>query len=173
MPRISLYVDDPERRQANSRAWRRLNKKKQKHLAQEKRYDRYLRSRAWQKKRAKVLKRANGICEICGDDPPTQIHHLTYQNLGHEQLDELRALCNHCHIMLHEEKIYRNSVGRTTSGALETCAHQGGLGHKHSADRKVEARPTGATRRSQVATNSERADTTLGLDGDGAAPAGD
>jgi hypothetical protein len=64
-------------------------------------------------------------------------------------------------------------VRRATSGASASQVYQGGLGHTPNADRKVEARPTGVPQRSQVATNPERADSTLGLDGDGAAPAAD
>src|SRR6266436_5556226 len=44
-------------------------------------YDVYLGSLAWQAKRAKVLKRANGICEGCLDRKATQVHHHTYDHI--------------------------------------------------------------------------------------------
>lgn len=62
----------------------------------------YLRSDAWRELRAKVLRRAAGICEGCLDAPAEQVHHLTYAHYGHELAYELRALCGRCHERVHE-----------------------------------------------------------------------
>jgi 5-methylcytosine-specific restriction endonuclease McrA len=67
-------------------------------------YDAYLASPAWKTKREKVLSRANGTCDGCGDRPPVQVHHLTYKHVGNEFLWELRAVCNACHDRAHEER---------------------------------------------------------------------
>lgn len=61
------------------------------------RYNAYLNSPAWAEKRLKVFKRANWICEGCGDNRATEVHHLTYDHVEHEFLFELVALCHDCH----------------------------------------------------------------------------
>jgi hypothetical protein len=67
-------------------------------------YAQYLETDAWQAIRAKVLRRANGVCEGCMDARPTEIHHLTYQHVGQELLFELVALCRPCHEAAHRER---------------------------------------------------------------------
>jgi len=67
-------------------------------------YDPYLRSPAWAQRRRLVLKRAGGVCEGCGERPPTQVHHLTYEHVGTEFLFELAAVCDECHDRLHEDE---------------------------------------------------------------------
>ncbi len=66
-------------------------------------YDVYLASPEWQAKRAKILKRANGICEGCLERKATQVHHLTYEHVYHEFMFELIAVCDKCHARLHIE----------------------------------------------------------------------
>lgn len=29
------------------------------------------------------------------------LHHLHYRNIGHEKLEDLQALCRHCHLKVH------------------------------------------------------------------------
>lgn len=67
-------------------------------------YDPYLNSAAWAKRRNLVMKRAGGICEGCGERPPQEVHHLTYEHVGNEFLFELVAICSACHDRLHEEE---------------------------------------------------------------------
>lgn len=68
-------------------------------------YKRYLRSQNWQKLRFEVLKRSGGRCERCGYQPwkrgVLQIHHLSYENVGHETADDLICVCARCHMELH------------------------------------------------------------------------
>ena len=66
-------------------------------------YAEYLRSKAWAGKRAKVLERAKGICEGCGERQATQVHHLTYEHVQDEFLWELVAICDECHERVHPE----------------------------------------------------------------------
>jgi len=68
-------------------------------------YDEYLKSNAWAKRRALVLKRAQSICEGCGEEPATEVHHLTYEHVSKEFLFELVALCEPCHDRLHEDEV--------------------------------------------------------------------
>ena len=72
-------------------------------------YELYLRSDAWQAKRAAVLERAGRSCERCpagsGLFPVAlDVHHLTYAHLGDELLDELEALCRPCHERADRER---------------------------------------------------------------------
>lgn len=69
-----------------------------------KRHAEYLQTDAWRAKRAKVLKRAGGVCEGCLEAPATEVHHLTYQHWRAELLFELVALCKDCHQAAHRER---------------------------------------------------------------------
>jgi len=60
-------------------------------------YKRYLASREWRLKRKEVIERAKGVCERCLDDDIANVHHLTYENVGNEPLDDLQGLCRGCH----------------------------------------------------------------------------
>lgn len=66
-------------------------------------YTPYLSSPAWAKRRRQVLERAKGSCEGCGENPPTEVHHLTYAHVGNEFLFELVALCASCHDRIHAD----------------------------------------------------------------------
>src|SRR5678816_2559370 len=60
-------------------------------------YYRYLASREWASLRKLVRQRSGGICERCKESPATQCHHLTYERLGCERLEDLQDLCTPCH----------------------------------------------------------------------------
>lgn len=63
-------------------------------------YNAYLASAKWRDLRAKVMQRDRGVCQGCGATA-TQVHHLTYDNVGDEFLFELIAICDPCHNRLH------------------------------------------------------------------------
>jgi hypothetical protein len=74
-------------------------------------YNRYLLSGEWFAKRAKVMLRANDICEGCGLRRAVQVHHLRYprncqpgsdQWIAQEKLFDLRAICRECHDDVHQ-----------------------------------------------------------------------
>lgn len=65
-------------------------------------YADYLRSDAWKRRAAKILRRADGICEGCLTNQASEVHHLTYAHIGHEFAFELVALCRACHERIHE-----------------------------------------------------------------------
>ena len=63
-------------------------------------YAEYLNTRHWKLFRESYIKRFEGVCEICtikGDE----LHHLHYDNLGHEQFDDVIFLCRGCHQKEH------------------------------------------------------------------------
>lgn len=68
------------------------------------RYARYLDSEKWKlRKRAPVMERAEGICEIDNCSRAAfAVHHLTYDRLYDEELTDLIALCIQCHKTLTE-----------------------------------------------------------------------
>jgi 5-methylcytosine-specific restriction endonuclease McrA len=66
-------------------------------------YHEYLQTDAWQERRRLVLRRAGGICEGCRKARAVEVHHLTYQHIGHEFLWELVAICRACHERYHEK----------------------------------------------------------------------
>lgn len=68
-------------------------------------YNEYLGSPAWEEKRKKVILRANGLCEGCRENSPSEVHHLTYEHVGNEFLFELVALCKPCHERIHPEEV--------------------------------------------------------------------
>ena len=63
-------------------------------------YQRYLASRAWGLLREAVRVRSDNSCEHCFIAPQQAVHHLTYENIGHETLADLLAVCNLCHEFL-------------------------------------------------------------------------
>ena len=63
-------------------------------------YHSYLTSREWKIKRAAVKKRAKNVCERCKAAPLYAVHHLTYERLYSEPLEDLQGLCDPCHQFL-------------------------------------------------------------------------
>ena len=66
-------------------------------------YDIYLQSPQWREKRQKVLSMSGAVCAGCGENMPTQVHHLSYSHVGDEFLFELVAVCDQCHKKLHAD----------------------------------------------------------------------
>jgi hypothetical protein len=64
-------------------------------------YHWYLGSRFWRERSEYILKRANYICEKCGQRPGTEVHHLTYIRVFQELPSDLLAVCRQCHAEIH------------------------------------------------------------------------
>lgn len=64
-------------------------------------YQAYLASDDWKERRDEAMSRANGQCEIC-TAPASDIHHLSYQNIGAELPSDLMAVCRVCHLAIHK-----------------------------------------------------------------------
>ena len=69
----------------------------------------YLQSSEWKLKRKKVLARAKNICEGCADKPASEVHHISYANIGDELLYQLVALCEDCHRKAHLDDVDNSS----------------------------------------------------------------
>lgn len=72
------------------------------------RYDRYMNSKEWEKKRSEL---DDNKCVMCGRPnglqkdgvtPILQVHHIHYQNLGNEPIEDLVSLCPTCHKRIHK-----------------------------------------------------------------------
>ena len=90
-------AESEREREANNRLWWQ-------------RYDTYLLTPTWRGKRARVLERANGRCEGCGERRATQVHHERYPQgcwpgsdewIAQEKLFDLIAICAGCHTDVH------------------------------------------------------------------------
>lgn len=70
------------------------------------RYNAYLKTPQWQRKRQAVFTRSGGLCEGCRINKAVQVHHLTYDHAFDEFLWELVAICLSCHVRLHPHMEY-------------------------------------------------------------------
>lgn len=104
-------------RQADD-AWHRLKSKKKSSRKKAKKnhtkrqyvvkrwtYKKYMQSKAWHHKRQEKFRKVGHICEMCGNPESTQIHHLTYERLGHEKLKDLMVVCESCHECIHYDDL--------------------------------------------------------------------
>lgn len=65
-------------------------------------YHAYLQSDLWRRKRFSILLRDHHWCQGCAMVKATQVHHLSYDNVGQEEDDDLISLCKDCHELAHE-----------------------------------------------------------------------
>ncbi len=80
-------------------------------------YDDYMQSKAWDKKRRQRLKLDGYTCQECGaTDAPLDVHHLTYERFGREDMDDLKSLCRQCHDREHQPHVEYGICG--TCGKL-------------------------------------------------------
>ena len=64
-------------------------------------YKEYLNSEHWKLVRKQKYSKKNRCC-ICGETSNLNIHHLTYKNIGSEDLGDLRVMCKRCHELAHK-----------------------------------------------------------------------
>ena len=61
-------------------------------------YQAYLSSPEWRARKEQKVKEQGGMwCSVCGEIGPTDLHHLTYDHLGKEPMNDLALLCRVCH----------------------------------------------------------------------------
>jgi CRP-like cAMP-binding protein len=61
----------------------------------------YLRSDHWGETRAAALERAEHRCQACNGQNTLDVHHRTYERIGHELAADLTVLCRACHEAIH------------------------------------------------------------------------
>lgn len=65
----------------------------------------YLQSPEWQDKRSQRLKIDQYKCQRCGRPMDLQVHHLTYDRIGNENVyTDLITLCKYCHEKIESQK---------------------------------------------------------------------
>lgn len=75
-------------------------------------YADYINSDAWKRRKQTFLKRSQRViamrrkfgcivCEFCKKRGRFNIHHKTYERLGHERSTDLIILCDDCHKAVH------------------------------------------------------------------------
>lgn len=63
-------------------------------------YDAYIYTKAWRQKATAAKEAAGYRCRLChrsGDEVRLEVHHLTYERLGNEQLMDIAVLCPDCY----------------------------------------------------------------------------
>ena len=79
----------------------REERAKNKQIEWRRKYNEHLNSEEWQAIRALALKRDKHLCQGCMTEPATEVHHLSYENMGQELLWELISTCRACHAKVH------------------------------------------------------------------------
>lgn len=64
-------------------------------------YEQYLKSQEWAAMRRWALERAENRCQVCNSEKRLDVHHRTYERLGHEWPSDLTVLCRDCHELYH------------------------------------------------------------------------
>lgn len=79
-------------------------------------YNEYINSWLWRDKREWILElqryhnrinngKNSNFCEECkGESKPFQVHHITYDSIGNEGLNDVIILCKACHEKKHKTK---------------------------------------------------------------------
>lgn len=57
----------------------------------------------WAKRMQVRVMRGMVMCEKCRSTKRLQVHHKTYERLGHEKMSDLKLLCNSCHGKEHNK----------------------------------------------------------------------
>ena len=69
-------------------------------------YQKYLASREWALLKKQIRERSEGKCERCMVGKYEATHHLTYERIGHENLEDLLGICGKCHEYLSGQSDY-------------------------------------------------------------------
>jgi len=86
-------------------------------------YQSYLKSSAWREKRKNALSKVDYKCEDCGaENIRLEVHHLNYNTIFNEDLQDLIVLCCDCHKARHnfvsEQRKYRKRKTQENKGTL-------------------------------------------------------
>lgn len=65
------------------------------------RYQDYIASPAWARRRARYFASHRRACACCNDPREIHLHHLSYDNMGAEPDVDLMPLCDGCHEIVH------------------------------------------------------------------------
>lgn len=97
-------------------------------------YEDYLRTKHWKNIKNEYSKRYERECVCCGErEGNLHLHHLTYERIGNEEMEDLVYLCKKCHMNLHriinsteETSVYaewrRNRKKKVKGGVGKCCS---------------------------------------------------
>lgn len=85
----------------------------------EKQYKRYLNTKKWKDKRIELFNIRGEKCEKCGSKNDLHIHHLTYENIFNEKLEDLQILCKFCHKAEHNGRFNKKKDKKTQRDILQ------------------------------------------------------
>lgn len=80
-------------------------------------YSEYLQSEHWLETREQKLQQVS-LCEGCGKSRGLEVHHLTYERVGKEEMSDLQVLCATCHRRTHGRVPEAKDFKRTGGGTL-------------------------------------------------------
>lgn len=65
-------------------------------------YLQYIKSKEWREFRQIALKHYNYCCAACNAKENLEVHHIHYETLGNESVEDVQILCENCHKKLHD-----------------------------------------------------------------------
>lgn len=112
-------------------------------VSRKERYEAYLKSPEWRRKRLAAPQRAEHRCQVCYSHKRLDVHHRTYVRFGEEHDADLTVLCRRCHELFHHKGGLRD---KSQSQAAKKRQRR----QKRAAKRWAE-RPSSSVRRQQLA----------------------
>lgn len=88
-------------------------------------YQAYLQSPEWAARRQQKLAETGYRCQGCSDDERLEVHHLTYDRVGHERPQDLMVLCHLCHAREHGRAPRVGPIAGPTVEELTARVRQG------------------------------------------------
>lgn len=86
----------------------------------QKKHREYIKSDEWAKVRADMLIAANFQCERCNKKKNLQVHHLTYERFGGDEIkDDLIVLCGYHHRLEHNLVYEKKKTKKKTYSTIE------------------------------------------------------
>ena len=81
-------------------------------------YKDYIASSLWRRTRSDYWRSDRAKDCICGATEGLVLHHLTYERIGEERLDDLTPLCPECHSLIHALEA-RGDIGLDFAGLVD------------------------------------------------------
>lgn len=100
-------------------------------------YQQYLLSDEWKEFRKKAFAHYGRKCDRCQKTTTLQIHHLHYNNIFHEELEDVRVLCKAHHEKVHGIKHPKKKLKLTKSQRKKARKREKKLDHLNGKNIKL------------------------------------
>ena len=87
-------------------------------MPENKRYNRYIGSKEWKKKREMAFAHYGRRCSLCGTTRRLRVHHIHYRNFEREDVRDLTVLCEKHHDKFEREKRRKKKQDNGTARGL-------------------------------------------------------